>query len=63
MTRDNLRNKTEIFLDFLLNVHRPPDAGGFLREEKKELTWKSMASMAILTGRSEEPKFEEINEK
>ena len=35
MTRDNLRNKTEIFLDFILNVHRPPDGGQFLKEEQK----------------------------
>jgi len=63
MTRDNIRNKTEIFLDFILNVHRPPDSGEFLREDKKELTWRNITEMTLGSSREEEPKFDEINEK
>jgi hypothetical protein len=53
MTRDNIRNKTTIFLDFILNVHRPPDDGEFLREDKKELSWLNLTEMTLGSGKEE----------
>ena len=63
MTRDNIRNKTTIFLDFILNVHRPPDDGEFLTDDKKESTWRNLAEMTLGSGREQQDKFDEINEK
>jgi hypothetical protein len=63
MTRDNIRNKTSLFLDFIMNVHRPPDDGEFLKEDKKEITWRDLADLTLSSRKGEEPKFDEINEK